>query len=209
MLLNPLGSDRAGINVSCNYYSWAGTPREDYSFWAVPPACWFGADRIAKSESRPAASSNPVNASRIAKFESGPAASSNPVNASALIIVGWSNGGDTAYNLAKRMARVDALITLDPVSRLTSAHWLPFVGKFTKPPEVRFWFHAFTKSSGVNKLNTGNIFARAGGPWNDQPGADVNVMVRGNHGDTLAMLTKLTHSEKYHTFLRGFHWGER
>jgi hypothetical protein len=182
MLLNPLGSDRAGINVSCTYYSWTGTPREDTWWIPVPVVHWFGAGHIAKFESRP-----------------------DPVKASALIIVGWSNGGDTAYNLAKRIARVDALITLDPVSRLTSAHWLPFNGAFPKPLGVRFWFHAFTRSSGVKgKINLGNIFAAVGGPWNDQPKADVNVMVPGNHGDTVAMLTRLTQSEKYRTFLRGF-----
>jgi hypothetical protein len=184
MLLNPLGSDRGKIDVSCTYYAWTGTPREDTWWIPFPGRHWFGADRIAKVEQRPDAFSNPKKAS-------------------ALIIVGWSNGGDTAYNLAKKVAKVDVLFTLDPVSRVTSAHWLPFNGTFPKPHGVGLWLHAFTRSSGIKgSLNPGNIIAAVGGPWNDQPNADVNAMVPGNHGDTILMLTRLTQSDKYRAFLR-------
>ena len=99
---------------------------------------------------------------------------------------------------------MDALFTLDPVSRLTSAHWLPFNGTFTKPSGVRLWLHAFTRSSGIKgAINPGNIMAAVGGAWNDQPSADVNLMVPGNHSDTLLMLMQLTQAEKYRSFVRG------
>lgn len=183
-LLSPLGSERRNVDVSCTYYSWTGTPRADTWWIPVPVTHWFGANHIAGAEKRVGALAGPKKDS-------------------ALIIVGWSNGGDTAYNLAKKIAGVDALFTLDPVSRVTSAHWLPFMGTFPKPANVRLWLHAYTKSVGFEKVtNLGNIIAAAGGPWNQQPRADVNVKVPGNHGDTVAMLTALTQSERYRRFIR-------
>jgi hypothetical protein len=183
MLPDPLGAGRRMVDVSCTYYSWTGTPREDTWWIPVPVVHWFGADRIARGEGSPAAAWTRKQ--------------------SALVIVGWSNGGDTAYNLAKRMAKVDVLFTLDPVSRVTSAHWLPFMSVFAKPESVRLWLHAYTSTAGLKKItNPGNIIAAAGGPWNSQPRADVDVKVSGNHGDTVAMLTSLVQSDIYRKFLR-------
>jgi hypothetical protein len=182
LLLDPLGTDRRKIDVSCTYYSWTGAPREDTWWIPIPVSHWFGADRIAKAENRAVAS---------------------PKKKSALIVIGWSNGGDTAYNLAKKISSVDVLFTLDPVSRVTSAHWFPLMGTFPKPNGVQLWLHAYTSSVGIKKItNAGNIIAAVGGPWNDQPRADVDVKVSGNHGDTIVMLTSLTQSERYRKFLR-------
>jgi hypothetical protein len=178
LLLAPLGGNRSRDDVTCTYYSWTGTPRGDTWWIPVPGPHWFGASHIAKTE--------------------------NAVAGSRLIIVGWSNGGDTAFNLARKIGKVDALFTLDPVSRLTSAHWLPFNGTFSKPNGVGLWLHAYTRSSGLKgAVNPGNIMAAVGGAWNDQPRADVDIMVPGNHGDTLLMLTRLTQSERYRNFIRG------
>ena len=145
------------------------------------------------------------------------------------IVVGWSNGGDTAYKTAAGLGRVDVLITLDPVSRLTSGHWLPFVDRaFRKPTGVENWFHAWTTSWGKSHTeamkarlgngiqeqerrerqnetaptNLGNLIAAAGGAWNSQPEADLNLALAGNHGHVAAMLGRVTASPAYLDWLR-------
>lgn len=209
LLLAPRQSG-SKFRISCDYFSWTGAPRTDTWWIPLPPMHLNGANRITRDQKDAAGDDT------------------------RLIVVGWSNGGDTAYNTAKKIAgerTVDALITLDPVSRVTSLHWVPFMGSFDRPEGVKHWFHAYTTSWGsdykkaieeekkrsvgktaddkenqaredkTNWYSPGNFIAAVGGAWNSQPSATVNLAVAGNHGHTLAMLDRITSSQQYRRFV--------
>lgn len=209
LLLAPRQSGNK-FQISCDYFSWTGAPRTDTWWIPIPPMHLNGANRIVKDR---------VDSAR---------------DDTSLIVVGWSNGGDTAYNTAKKIATkrtVDALITLDPVSRITSLHWVPFMGPFDKPTGVKHWFHAYTTSWGSDYkkaaeeekkrggsenandkdrqaqedqtkwYSPGNFIAAIGGAWNSQPSATINLTVAGNHGHTVAMLDRIVSSQQYQSFV--------
>ena len=80
-----------------------------------------------------------------------------------IVIVGWSNGAATAYELACSISklgseRVSLLVTLDPVSRLTEPtdYCLRENGTLIRP--ARMWIGVYTRSSGLDAITeTGNI----------------------------------------------------
>lgn len=111
---------------------------------------------------------------------------------SKIAIIGWSNGGATAYELACRLEgkwKPDLLVTLDPVSWTTttcqSGDRVPAVVANT-------WIDVYTRSGLWNRLNFGNIIALIGRAWDDDklPGKPTSLyrLHPGNHSDTQEML---------------------
>ncbi len=101
-----------------------------------------------------------------------------------LVVVGWSNGGATAAQLSEYLydttgiRQIDLLVTLDPVSILTSR---------TDSAQAKLWLNVYTESSGFNKLRLTNIIAFFGGAWNDFDGPDLVTCMKGNHNEVLRM----------------------
>lgn len=95
-----------------------------------------------------------------------------------LIVVGWSNGGATAAQLAAYLHKqsglkpVSLLVTLDPVSRLTK-----------RPEEggAQTWLNVYTKSSGLGFLKPANMIAWFGRAWNDFSGPQMSQCMIGDH----------------------------
>ena len=116
-----------------------------------------------------------------------------------IVIVGWSNGGATAYELACSLSmldpdRVSLLVTLDPVSRLTdpTRYCEGNGGSLIRPAKT--WIGVYTHSAGWESLNFSNIIALAGNAWNDTypPGPEnrarpLMLLYPANHGDVQKM----------------------
>ncbi len=114
-----------------------------------------------------------------------------------IAIVGWSNGGATAYELAcdltvRHGVHVGLLVTLDPVAWTTkpcSDGTLPSV----KPAEE--WISVYTRSHALQRLGLGNIVAFFGNAWDDDATpttpTDLILLDGVNHGDTEKMWEKM------------------
>lgn len=199
-LLSSLTSAKSGSigPITARYYSWTGDPISDTD--KIPrPDYYFGRDarKILEDLEDPKSSKDPACP---------PPKKVDLHSFKTVIVVGWSNGGDTAYKLARRISDerrpVDVLITLDPVSRITSLHWLPFSNHVQRPwddgGKQGLWLHAYTGSTGMDRVqHFGNIVAAIGGAWNAQPNADLSLAIRGNHGDTWAMWKLLIDSDVF------------
>ncbi|MEM8813125.1 MAG: hypothetical protein AAGF59_10945 [Pseudomonadota bacterium] len=187
---------RKPVSFDVQYFSWTGAPIADDWWLATPPMHLNGPKRV-----RDALKDQPA-------FK----------KAEHVVVVGWSNGGDTAYKIAEGLGanqKIDILMTLDPVSRVTSYHWVPFIARQSKPDGVGLWLHAYTTSWGRSRSdaeepdqeqaqNTGarpwhpsNIIAAVGGAWDSRPSADSNIAVVGSHGDTKIMLERLIQTQQY------------
>lgn len=103
-----------------------------------------------------------------------------------ITLVGHSWGGDAAVHaVAKRtMARVERLLTLDPVSRKP----LPK----TAPQNVGHWMNVYVDYRLVRHMQRSNFVARVGGPWEETPGAHHNVGMPGdvNHDEAVRMFAE-------------------
>ena len=105
------------------------------------------------------------------------------------VILGWSNGGATAYDLSCSLTKqrpVDLLITLDPVSWTTQS---------CPDAVAKRWINVYTASGPADRLNSGNIIALLGKAWDNdylpsQP-TSVDRLSPANHGETQRMLEKV------------------
>ncbi|MEO1014094.1 MAG: hypothetical protein AAFX08_02785 [Pseudomonadota bacterium] len=183
-LANILKSNAPALRIDqVIYFSWTGLPRDNDDPLDYKHNVWNGASLIEKS----------IGA-----------------DADETIIVGWSNGGDTAFKLAKRLGArglKTVLMTLDPTSLLTRYHsWL--TGFIAKPPGVELWVNAYPVSihlaaifdsekpvfseAPIRSTVEGNVIAGFGGGWNWRSLADETYKFAGAHGETVKMLTYLT-----------------
>jgi hypothetical protein len=159
--------------ISTHYFSWTGDTEDDRD--SILPGHWDwilgGSKRIHQNLETQLAALRPD---------------------AKLAVIGWSNGGATAYELACRLAskrKPDLLVTLDPVSWTTkscsSADSTPTVVANT-------WIDVYTRSSFLNRLNFGNIIALFGRAWDSEhlPGVPngLHRLYPGNHSDTEEML---------------------
>ncbi|MEM6912898.1 MAG: hypothetical protein AAF511_02865 [Pseudomonadota bacterium] len=110
-------------------------------------------------------------------------------------IIGWSNGGDTAYQLARTLSQsgqlqstVQTLITLDPVSRFSDVRQAtPFDKSMPKPGAGVYWINC-SQMEPKPLLTTGDP-SSVGGHWGWQKNADKNLQRPGwKHGSTGGML---------------------
>lgn len=158
--------------IATYYFSWTGDDEDDRAY--VLPGHWNwifgGASRIEDS---------------LAKVLSYQAASTQ------LAIVGWSNGGATAYELACRLAPKRApnlLVTLDPVAWTTKSCQEYSNNSVATPPN---WIDVYTESGLASRLSGGNIIAMIGRAWDDRnlPSmpSDLLKLNPANHGDTEEM----------------------
>lgn len=126
-----------------------------------------------------------------------------------IAIVGWSNGGATAYELACRLSKkekVGLLVTLDPVSWTTSAcgHYNDGAAATPSP-----WISVFTSSGLMSRLRAGNIIALIGRAWDDDKLPSTPTSLRhltpGNHGDTRRMWNEqVLEDEIFATWAKSF-----
>lgn len=118
-----------------------------------------------------------------------------------LVLVGWSNGGATATQLASEIATkndaklrpIDLLITLDPVSGLTDR---------PKNSGALQWMNVYTHSEWFNRFMMTNIIAFVGGAWNKIDNSKTNepafqACMQGNHGDTREMWNIIATSRQF------------
>ena len=159
--------------IAAYYFSWTGD-NEDHRTSFLPGHwnwIWGGANYIAKSL-------------KLVLDQS--------AGKSSLLIVGWSNGGATAYELActlgTRHQQDSLLVTLDPVS-WTTKPCNHYSNDSIKTP--RNWITVFTESHLSERLKFGNIIALFGRAWDDDhlpscPTAAYKLASH-NHDDTIAM----------------------
>ena len=121
-----------------------------------------------------------------------------------IAIIGWSNGGATAYELSCDLSRlnpgsVSLLITLDPVSWTTT----PCEATKGEPQRVaKTWVNVYTRSTWVDRFKLSNIIALFGKAWDDNfptvKADDLLLLEGSNHGDVLDMWSKKAlKSEKF------------
>ena len=171
-LENRIGRKRA---VATRYFSWTGDNEWENSFLPVRPNWVFGGSGYIYDQIK---SELPKNSS-----------------AARTVIVGWSNGGATAYELACRLTAdqqdaVSLLITLDPVAWTTKT----CVGKNSAPRQpAATWINVYTRSSPVDRFtNPGNWVAFFGKAWNNSfperaRGDFDEQWPRTNHGEVARM----------------------
>jgi hypothetical protein len=113
-----------------------------------------------------------------------------------VVIVGWSNGGATAYELACAMAktsrRAALLVTLDPASWTTRPCRADASERPLKP--ARHWIAVYTKSQGRAALDPSNVIALVGHAWNDErfigTASSLIKLEPGTHGQASCMWRK-------------------
>ena len=105
-------------------------------------------------------------------------------SATPIILIGYSYGGDTAYDIAKSLPKnyEPTLITLDPVGKkgLDSSLAKPTSGE---------WITVYTKKPW--SLHRCDLIARAGVRYRKQSNADKNIIFDGNHCDVDEMFDKV------------------
>lgn len=88
-----------------------------------------------------------------------------------VILIGWSNGGATAHNIAwiarEKNIAIDAVITIDPIDH--AWNWL-IPGSMSASPNVRYWYNVFQRTD--NWLKGHSI-----------PGAMTNTQLVARHFD--------------------------
>ena len=120
-----------------------------------------------------------------------------------IAIVGWSNGGATAYELACTLSAVrvpELLVTLDPVSWTTQscAH---YSDRRRSSPEN--WINVYTESGLWSRLNAGNIIALIGRAWDSDKlpsqisEKSLHKLENANHGDTEKMWPVVLKDESF------------
>ena len=176
----------ASDQIATYYYSWTGDDEDQRNSFLPGHWNWIfgGAARIKKS------------------LESVLAARSNNMQ---LAIVGWSNGGATAYELActlEAQQQLNLLVTLDPVAWSTKPCPYYSAGKLDTPSN---WIDVYTESGLTSRLNAGNIIALVGRAWDSDklPSTPVSIhkLAPANHGDTKDMWDKkVTHNEVFYNW---------
>lgn len=159
--------------IDVHYYSWTGDS-EDHKCFLPGHWNWITGGSSLIQEQLPVLKSHPESRPRIA-------------------IVGWSNGGATAYELSCDLSKlfpeaVSLLVTMDPVSWTTNR----YSDASNSPSRVaQNWINVYTRSNFRDRLFFGNIVALIGRAWNDSlpsTGADDLIFLEGaNHGDTKRM----------------------
>jgi hypothetical protein len=159
--------------VSVHYFSWTGDQEEHKGFL---PGHW-----------------NWIRGGSGLIQDQLPALKANRADRERLAIVGWSNGGATAYELACDLSRtipgsVGLLVTLDPVAWSTSqcadqsGNALKVAGE---------WINVYTHSTFSERFKLGNVVALVGRAWNDtfppQRADDLLYLENANHGDVVRM----------------------
>lgn len=157
----------ASPTIACDYFSWTGDGREDEWWLPIAPGIWDGPAKIVKALG--------------ARTDGAP-----------LVVIGWSNGGDTAFKTAAMLnRRVDALITLDPVSRITRGELTTADDMIVKPDNVDRWFHVYAEVG---------LISFFGGHWGSQTNANLNFSYAGKHGHTASMIMRVVRSSEYQQF---------
>ena len=169
--------EKAGLNphdVEPYYFSWTGDDEDHKGFL---PGHWRW---ISGGDERIQMSLNNVLGSLRATQQ--------------LMIMGWSNGGATAYDLACALSArrsVDLFVTLDPVSWTTS----PCVGTV-----ARRWIDVYTAGGPRNRLTFGNIVALLGHAWDNDAlptrPTSLHRFYPANHGDTNTMMETFVLEDK-------------
>lgn len=100
-----------------------------------------------------------------------------------LVIVGWSNGGATAYELAclltsSRRNSVSLLITLDPVAWTTRT--CRDKGGASRRPASE-WINVYTASGPGNRFRTSNVIAFLGRAWDENFPASSRARAHADH----------------------------
>ncbi len=170
------------IQLENHYFSWTGDPEKDEGCITKNPDWVLGGSDYIRTQLKAVAGRT-------------------------IVIIGWSNGGATAYELACLLERekdvtVSLLVTLDPAAWTTTP--CP-----TYP--ARRWIGVYTKSDGLlQKLRFSNIIAYFGAAWNNtfptserQRAHPLFKLEPAEHGDTVEMWRNcVLNSDAYREWVR-------
>lgn len=172
-----------GSQVATYYFSWTGDNETQRNSWFPDHASWItGGSAWIELSMREVLNKNP---------------------SAQVAIIGWSNGGATAYELACTMSVKRApglLVTLDPVSWTTRSCKHYSEGRVSTPAQ---WINVYTSSGLLSRLNAGNVIALIGRAWDadklpsEIAGTSLHKAENTNHGQTEVMWRKVLEDDAF------------